>query len=384
MRVLLSSSRGAGHFLPLVPFGRAAERRGDEVLVAGPPALAPMAEEAGFAFWPVDAPPEDELGAVWGRVPALPPDRQNQIVVREIFARLNAGAALPRLNEACERWRPDLVLREQNEYGAALAAELHNVAHARVGIGLAAAEEMSLRHAPPALDALRRAAGLPPDPDGEHLRGSPYLTLFPASLEDPAAPGQPNTIRARDPAWDDPWPPLPAWWERPEPPLVYVTFGTVAGGIEEARQAYALALAAVARLDARVLFTVGQEADLGLFAGAPTHVHVERWIAQGRILAEASAVICHGGSGSTLGALAAGVPLVVMPLFADQPTNAARVEAIGAGLAVTPPDAEALTAAMGRVLAEDGFRARAEAVAAELRATPPADAALAALLDRAA
>ena len=73
MRVLFSSTRGAGHFNPLVPFARAFERAGHELLFAGPPDLAGSVDGAGFEFWQFDPPPEDELGEVWSRVPQLPP-----------------------------------------------------------------------------------------------------------------------------------------------------------------------------------------------------------------------------------------------------------------------------------------------------------------------
>ena len=62
MRVLFTSTRGAGHFNPLVPFARAFERAGHEVMFAGPPALEGSVEAAGFRFWQFDPPPEDELG----------------------------------------------------------------------------------------------------------------------------------------------------------------------------------------------------------------------------------------------------------------------------------------------------------------------------------
>jgi UDP:flavonoid glycosyltransferase YjiC (YdhE family) len=66
----------------------------------------------------------------------------------------------------------------------------------------------------------------------------------------------------------------------------------------------------------------------------PHNVRVESWVAQVDAFAEASVVICHGGSGTTIGALAAGVPLILLPLFADQPTNAALVQKAGAGIVV--------------------------------------------------
>ena len=55
---------------------------------------------------------------------------------------------------------------------------------------------------------------------------------------------------------------------------------------------------------------------------------------QADVMADAILVVCHGGAGTTLGALAAGVPLVVFPLFADQAANAACVDHAGAGVAV--------------------------------------------------
>jgi UDP:flavonoid glycosyltransferase YjiC (YdhE family) len=73
-----------------------------------------------------------------------------------------------------------------------------------------------------------------------------------------------------------------------------------------------------------------------------------------------------------LGALAAGLPLVVMPLFADQPNNAARVADVGAGIAlparvVSPAD---IRGALSRVLEDGSFRSAAQRVAAEIAALP--------------
>jgi UDP:flavonoid glycosyltransferase YjiC (YdhE family) len=47
VRVLFASTRGAGHFNPLVPFIEACLRHRHEVLVVGPPALAQAVETAG-------------------------------------------------------------------------------------------------------------------------------------------------------------------------------------------------------------------------------------------------------------------------------------------------------------------------------------------------
>ncbi len=375
MRVLLSSTRGAGHFAPLLPFARACVSADHEVLAAGPPDLEEAVDAAALDYWPFDPPAEEELGPVWARVPTLSREEAEQVVVGEIFGRLNPRAALPRLREACETWQPDLVLRETGEFAAAIAAELHGIPHGRVATGLASTEAAFLDRAAPAVDAIRRDHGLPPDPRADALRGSPFLTTFPAALEDPAERSRDPALRFSDPAWQQAPSALPDWWDGADGPLVYVTFGSEAGAMEMVAPVYRAALDAMAELEARVLMTVGHGADMNAFGAAPANVRVEPWVPQADVLAEAALVVCHGGAGTTLGSLAAGRPLVVVPLFADQPANAERVAAVGAGLTVEP-EAGAIRAAAERVAAESAFREGAGAIAAELRSQPPADAAV--------
>ena len=58
------------------------------------------------------------------------------------------------------------------------------------------------------------------------------------------------------------------------------------------------------------------------------------------MLPHVSAVLGHGGFGTTMGALAAGVPQVVAPIFtSDQVVNGRHVAAVGAGVVAEPgPD----------------------------------------------
>ena len=124
-----------------------------------------------------------------------------------------------------------------------------------------------------------------------------------------------------------------------------------------------------------MLLTTGKTPEpLRLVAPGP-HVHIADWVPQAAVLRHASVVVCHGGSGTTLGALAAGVPLVVTPLFADQPYNAARVAALGAGVAVEPgPDLGArCSTAVASVLGDEDIRVAALGVAREIAALPTVD-----------
>jgi UDP:flavonoid glycosyltransferase YjiC (YdhE family) len=170
-----------------------------------------------------------------------------------------------------------------------------------------------------------------------------------------------------------------------------VSFGSVAATVPPAARIYGIALEAVADLPARVLLTTGPM-ETPLSAPAP-NVHIERWVPQADVLPEARAVVCHGGSGTTLGALAAGVPLVITPLFADQPQNARRVAATGAGIhvqghewseAMRAVDPVALHDAIATVLTDDVYAEAAQRIAAEIRELPPVDTALTVLQPEAA
>lgn len=126
--------------------------------------------------------------------------------------------------------------------------------------------------------------------------------------------------------------PLPDWWDGSTAPLLYVSFGTVLGHMSMAATAYRVTLAAVGELDARVLLTVGRRFGLDHCDAIPHNVHVEPWVNQPDVLAEADVVVCHGGSDKTFGALATSMPLVIAPMFADQFANGAKVAASGAGV----------------------------------------------------
>ena len=380
MRILFASTRGAGHFNPLVPFVDAALRQGHEVLVAGPPDLAEATERAGYPHWVCDTPPDHLLGPTWGRVQVATVEEGEQIVVREIFGTLNVDAALPRMSAACEEWRPQLVLREPAEYSSAVAAEAAGLPHRRVAIGLASSDRQMTEIARPALEA--RAPGIT-----DVIQESPYLTVWPESLEEPSDRGPADTRRFSDPGAAAPEP-LGDHWPGDERPLVYLSFGSVTGTLPTAPALYRSALDAASGLDARVLVTTGNELEPEALGEPPPNVHLTRWIPQKDVLPEASLVVSHGGSGTTLGALAAGLPLVVVPLFADQPPNAKRVAEVGAGLVVEPLrehgaalpsgiDPGALRGAIVSALADPALAERARAIAAEMRALPEADQAFA-------
>jgi UDP:flavonoid glycosyltransferase YjiC (YdhE family) len=391
MRILLTTRGSAGHLLPLAPIGHACLRAGHEVLVSAQRPHAGNVERTGLPFAPVEGPPAEAWMPLMAEFGQLDMETANARMIGDYFGRLDTAAALPGLRAIVEEWRPDVIVRDCWEFASTLVAELHGIPVVRVALGLAAVEELTIGLVAGELDAARAGLGLPPDPHGDRLRETPYFTTIPEPLEDPAAPAPPRTRRLRHGAPADA-PPLTDWWPGNDDALVYVTFGSVTAGahLPYFPALYRAAIDALAALPVRVLLTIGDRRDAAELGPLPPNVHVEEWVAQEAVAPHAAAIVGHGGHGTTLGALAHGVPLVVVPLFSvDQWANAAAVARAGAGVSLDaehatrrvlelpgPATIGGLGGAVERVLADPSHRRAARSIGAAMAALPPADAAV--------
>jgi UDP:flavonoid glycosyltransferase YjiC (YdhE family) len=336
MRVLFATTRGAGHFGPLVPFAHAALRAGHEVLVAAPGSAAALAARAGLPHRAVgEAPAEAVEAALWNGATS------SEDVIRDVFVGMHARTALPGMLEVVAGWRPDVIVRESMELSSVLAAG--DIPVVRVGIHLDSRTDSTgwLE------DIVASALGVAP----ERLRDGPLLTRSPGGDEDGVYRFRTDVPRRRDPE------------------LVYVTFGSEAAGSPHYPRVYREAAEALEGLP--VLMTVGDRRDPAELGPLPRSVRVERWVAQAEVMPRAAAMVSHGGSGSTLMALAAGVPQAFVPLFVDGPANARRVAELGAGIV-----AEDLRAAVDALLDDAAYAAAAGRVADEIAALPPIDSAI--------
>ena len=355
MRILFASTRSAGHFNPLVPFAHACVRAGHDVLVSAPRSCELHVKRAGLAFVPHGEAPREAVAAIRERARRRSLAEQNRIAMVDLFAGAHARAALPGMLATARQWRPDVILRETCEFASIAVAEELGIAQRHVAIHLAAGAQRDWGDLGAALRRLG-AGGADPFRD-------PYLTLAPASLE--AAPAPPGTLRFRVPAPD-------LMRVRGQVALVYVSFGSIAPGIGFFPDLYRRAIDALAWLPIRLLVTVGNDVDPADLGRVPDNVRVERWVPQARVITGAAAMVGHGGSGSTLQALTAGVPLALVPLFADQPYNARRVAELGAGLTLDP-SLDGLADAVRDLLAQPGYAAAARAIADEIAALPLVD-----------
>ena len=126
----------------------------------------------------------------------------------------------------------------------------------------------------------------------------------------------------------------PEWLAELERPLVYFTLGTIFN--LESGDLFERVLAGLSGLPVSVVVTVGREVDPKALGPQPGNVRVEQYVPQSLLLPRCDLVVSHAGSGSVVGALAHGLPMVLLPIGADQPLNAARCEALGVARVLDP------------------------------------------------
>jgi MGT family glycosyltransferase len=224
---------------------------------------------------------------------------------------------------------------------------------------VAALNHAALNQGLPEVNAARRALGLAPLGElAEQIAKAERYWLATSPAFDFPAERLPPLFRYVGPELDDPaeaGPWVPPWASDDSRPLVLVAFSTA---FQNQGAAVQRVLDALAELPVRGLLTLGPALDEAF--RVPANVAAVRAAPHARVMQEAAAAVSHCGHGTVMKALAAGVPLLCLPMGRDQHDNAARVVARGAGLelpvAAEPPD---IAAALRRLLSEPGFRAAA-------------------------
>ncbi|MFY9806165.1 MAG: glycosyltransferase, partial [Pseudonocardiaceae bacterium] len=265
----------------------------------------------------------------------------------QLFARVSE-VMLAGTERVARCWRPDVVLYGELQGAGAVVA-------ARLGV-----------------PAVEHAIGL--FGDGASI----VAAMWPLLTDDPVA--DPIAIIRIAPPSLGPEPAAGRWIMRPVPynggavvpealldlpsrPRVLITMGTVVprlGGVGLVRDLVDAVLATAADAFAEpveILVALGSDpAELGTL---PESVWAYRWLPLAAALPSCAVVIHHGGAGSTLSALVAGTPQVVVPQGADQFINAASVSRRGCAVTADPPPA-GIGEALRRALSGEFDRAARE------------------------
>jgi MGT family glycosyltransferase len=235
-------------------------------------------------------------------------------------------------------------------------------------------------------NAFRRELGLPPlsHPLQQLGRVTRHLVMTSPAFDFAADAVPPHVVYTGpildDPDWTEPW--RAPWAAADTRPLVLVGFSTT---FQNQVDALRRVMAALGALPVRAVVTTGPGLEAESFPAA-SNVHVCASAPHSEILREAAVTITHAGHGTVMRALAAGVPLVCMPMGRDQNDNAARVVARGVGVRLKPsasvagiqeavrtllesPTYRANAQALGRQILEDARRSPAIAILEEVAAS---------------
>ena len=390
MRFLFTTLPGSGHFHPLVPAARALQVAGHDVCFATAPSFHPSVEGCGFraisAGFDQQRDSSDErygqLQAELAALPAIGPSR-TLFRIRQLFAGLYAERMVPDLLTYAGQWRPDVIVREVGEFGGCVAAEALGIPHASVRSNTMLSTYTQRHLVNAEMSRLRAAHGLEHDADTSMLFRYLHLAFEPPRFHDPALPLAPTAHLLRPvPFSGDGGEELPTWIAEPSTqPTVYATLGTVFNSrMPELFQAI---LDGLGEQPVRLIITIGRDQNPDQFGPQPENIHIARYIPQSLLLPHCDLVITHAGFSTVCDALTHGLPLVAIPIDADQPINAERCAALGVAEVIehdrrTP---EAIRDAVRTVLGNPSYRARAQQIRSEIAQLPGPEHAVA-LLER--
>lgn len=351
MKVVVASLPAYGHLYPMMPLALALQRAGHEVLVAAGDGFGDGLGEGlpgrripgAVPGWTMT----DSTSRVHAALNALgrPPDEEVAIT---LFLRECAPHVVDVMREQLARVRPDLVVLEQTNLGALMAA--HAVGCRVVVFGVVGWGSRWSR--------VYRATAEVVGTRAEDL-ATAFIDSQPAFLAEPGAQPPFPSLAVRPTAWAPDAGVVPEWLLHARgAPRAYVTLGTVFG------EAGLLAATAseVAQAGCEVLAVTGPDVDPTALGELPAAVHVARFVPQARVLSLVDVVVHHGGSGTVIGSLEHGLPQVVLPQGADQFWNADHLAAHGASRTVPPGSPAGSVARAVAAVTEPGSPERRAAV----------------------
>ncbi|MDI9938597.1 glycosyltransferase [Rhodococcus opacus] len=300
------------------------------------------------------------------------PDLEHEFsVIGTYFAGTLAARRFGDVQQSIDHWAPDLLLCDEMDFGAMIAAEQAEIPRVVVNV-IASGALTRIKHIRQPVALLRAVHGLGDDPGCTELTRDLVVSPFPQSFRHPDFPLPRTAVSIRPESERDTRPFSAVDWLAAgrEPGRVYLTLGTIFN--TESGDLFIRVLEGLRKLPVRVLATVGVNIDPASIPVIADNVRIERFVPQSAVLPHCDLVVNHAGSGSVIGALAHGIPVIALPMGADQELNAERLTALSAGITLDPltvTSAEVHGSAL-RTLASDSLRTGAKRVRDEIEKMP--------------
>jgi UDP:flavonoid glycosyltransferase YjiC (YdhE family) len=367
MKLLFCSRPAYGHVYPMMPLAEAARAAGHQVNFATCGEFVPKLERLGYRTETVGISIDDGLEQLLasGATLAGEQGRTDLDMAGELFLSIVGRRTAADLVPILDRVRPDAVIYEQYDFGAAIAAGARGIEAICHSISPQLPRPVRQLVGGPRVAQLWAAHGVTEAPFDVFV-GDTYLDIFPTVMQERSFASDPTRLPMQPKPWAEPGFDVPAWVTLSERPVIYLTLGTVVATDEILQPA----IDGLASLDAEVLVTLGSApgSDLG---PVPSNVHVEAFVDQARLMPYLDLVVHHGGSGTILAALVNGVPQVLTPKGADQFLNGDLIATAGLAEVLLPGEstADAVARAATRALTEPN-RAAIDAARDEIVAMP--------------
>ena len=358
MRVLFVSYPAIGHVFPTVPLQWALRAAGHEVLVAtGSYGLE--VQNAGLHV--ADVAPGLELESFFqSTVPELlervrRPEGPDPMAGIQLFAHLNDHMT-DGIVRTAEAFRPDVIVYEQIFVSGLIAAQKLGVPAVQHNFGFARGGDIRAMTVAQLTDTMRRHGvdSLP-----EQVR---TIDIAPPSMVEP----EPHGWLMRPVPYNS-GAVLPDWvLDKPERPRIAVTLGTASVHVTGLGPVQRL-LAAAPSVDAEFVLALG-DVDTSALGELPSNVRVVGWVPLTVLMQTCVGAVHHGGSGTTLAGLNAGVPQLILPDGADRFVNATAVHDRGAGITATAADID--VELLRRLVSDEKLRTAALEVREEIATMP--------------
>lgn len=155
----------------------------------------------------------------------------------------------------------------------------------------------------------------------------------------------------------------------PDRPVGYATMGTV---VSRVAGVFGLILTALREEPVSLVDIVGRNQDPDAYGLQPANVHIERSVPQSLLFSRCDLVMTHGDSGTLRTALAHELPMVIVPIAANQPDNAHRCECLEAASVVGRDDRTpaAIRVAVQGVMDDPAHRRNVQRLRADMERLP--------------
>jgi UDP:flavonoid glycosyltransferase YjiC (YdhE family) len=373
MRVLFSCRPFYGHFLPMVPLARASVAVGHEVAFASGEPMPKIIGDTGFVAFGAGLSVADwqaEVGRRFGNLQRIPGHEQRAWAFRHVFTDIEAPPRIRALLDIIDNWQPDVLVHDMAEFAGPLAAALRRIPCATFGYG-PFPDQALVETGTEGMRAHWQAAGL--DPGCARIKESLYFDPCPPSLQVRSGPQLPSERPIRPEFAENADGSESVISGFPDRPTVYVTLGTF---FNRDPSTFAQILTGLAHAPVNVIVTLGPDLHPDLLPVRPSNARFLQYVPQAQILHQCQMVICHGGWGSLIGALSAGLPVLALPRGADHFVNAQQLVTAGAGRTLEPSevDPERIAPEVQLLLCNGEFRRNATRISDEIADMPsPSD-----------